>query len=85
MSHFSNACAPCQPKHGHCPTTPTPQVDVYGQDAGYTERAMVIYDGLHYDALAVAAYPGAPESMDTTVLPAAGEWTEQVRECPVGR
>ena len=30
------------------------------QGAGYSERVMVIYDGLHYDALAVAAYAGAP-------------------------
>ena len=27
---------------------------MYGQDAGFPERSMVIYDGLHYDALAVA-------------------------------
>lgn len=32
----------------------TKRCDVYGQDKGYKERAMVIYDGLHYDALAVA-------------------------------
>ena len=32
----------------------TKRVDVYGQDQGYAERTMVIYDGLHYDALAQA-------------------------------
>ena len=32
----------------------TRRCDVYGQDARYDERVMLIYDGLHYDALAVA-------------------------------
>ena len=32
----------------------TRRCDLYGQDAGYGERVMLIYDGLHYDALAVA-------------------------------
>ena len=46
----------------------TQRVDVYGHGEGYTERVMVVYDGLHYDALAVAASPGAPESKDVTSL-----------------
>ena len=29
---------------------------------------MLIYDGLHYDALAVAAFDGAPEDLDVTIL-----------------
>lgn len=29
---------------------------------------MLIYDGLHYDSLAVAAFEGAPEDLDITVL-----------------
>jgi hypothetical protein len=28
--------------------------------AGYPERAMLLYDGLHYDALAVAAFKASP-------------------------
>lgn len=32
----------------------TKRCDVYGQGEGYRERVMLIYDGLHYDALAVA-------------------------------
>ena len=28
--------------------------DVYGSEEGYTKRAMVLYDGIHYDALALA-------------------------------
>ena len=33
---------------------PTQRCDVYGSEEGYTERVMVLYDGLHYDALALA-------------------------------
>jgi hypothetical protein len=38
------------------------------QGNGYTERAMVIYDGLHYDALSLSAFEGAPEQLDVTLL-----------------
>ncbi|KAF8057140.1 OTU2 [Scenedesmus sp. PABB004] len=46
----------------------TKRVDVYGEASGYGERVMLLYDGLHYDALAVAAFEGAPEALDVTVL-----------------
>ena len=32
----------------------TKRCDVYGQGEGHRERVMLIYDGLHYDALAIA-------------------------------
>ena len=32
----------------------TRRCDVYGQGSGYPLRGMLIYDGLHYDALALA-------------------------------
>lgn len=32
------------------------------------QRCMVVYDGLHYDALAVAAFPDAPEEVDCTLV-----------------
>lgn len=54
----------------------TERCDVYGQGDGYSERVLVVYDGLHYDTLAVAAGLGAPESGDTTVLPASGPRTD---------
>eukprot|EP00775_Hariotina_reticulata_P003080 gene3080-3359_t len=50
----------------------TKRCDRYGELEGYEERVMLIYDGLHYDALAVAAFDGAPEDLDITVLQAAG-------------
>ncbi|PSC76056.1 Ubiquitin thioesterase OTU1 isoform A [Micractinium conductrix] len=56
----------------------TKRCDVYGQGAGYCERVMLIYDGLHYDALAVAAFHGAPESQDVTRLPSSGPRCEAV-------
>ncbi|KAG0578544.1 hypothetical protein KC19_4G031700 [Ceratodon purpureus] len=46
----------------------TKRCDVYGQDKGYTERVMLIYDGLHYDALGLAPFPDAPEEVDQTIF-----------------
>lgn len=43
-------------------------MDIYGQDEGYEERVMLIYDGLHYDALAIAADYGAPSDADITIF-----------------
>lgn len=40
----------------------------------------VLSPGLHYDALAVAAFEGAPESLDTTVIPSSGPRTDMVME-----
>ena len=45
----------------------TKRCDVYGQGEGYQEQAMLIYDGLHYDALALAAFQDAPEELDVTI------------------
>jgi ubiquitin thioesterase OTU1 len=47
----------------------TCRVDRYGEDRGYQERILLVYDGLHYDALALAPSADAPEDFDTTVLP----------------
>lgn len=44
----------------------TKRCDVYGQDGGHAERVMLIYDGLHYDALAVA---GETLCLFPTLLP----------------
>ena len=43
----------------------TGRVDTYGHGEGRANRALLIYDGLHYDALAMAPRAGAPESSDT--------------------
>lgn len=56
----------------------TQRMDVYGTGEGHTERLMVIYDGLHYDSLALAPFPGASEDLDVTLLPTHGPRTEEV-------
>ncbi|KAG6528051.1 hypothetical protein ZIOFF_010189 [Zingiber officinale] len=38
------------------------------QEKNYSERVMLIYDGLHYDALAMSPYDGAPKGFDQTVF-----------------
>ncbi|XP_057827523.2 OVARIAN TUMOR DOMAIN-containing deubiquitinating enzyme 2 [Cryptomeria japonica] len=47
----------------------TTRCDLYGQGKGYTERVMLIYDGLHYDALAMTPSKNAPEEVDQTIFP----------------
>ena len=45
----------------------TERCDVYGQDKGYDSRIMVLYDGLHYDALVLNPSPlGSDDSKDIT-------------------
>lgn len=56
----------------------TQRMDLYGSDQDYKELVMVIYDGLHYDALAVEPYAGAPEQLDITRLPVDSARTEEV-------
>ncbi|KAK9802938.1 hypothetical protein WJX72_000560 [[Myrmecia] bisecta] len=46
----------------------TKRCDVYGQGNDYIERVMLLYDGLHYDAMALAAFEGAPEEIDVTIF-----------------
>ncbi|KAG6424225.1 hypothetical protein SASPL_114640 [Salvia splendens] len=46
----------------------TTRCDLYGQGKNFGERAMLIYDGLHYDALAMSPSDGAPEEFDQTIF-----------------
>eukprot|EP01018_Ginkgo_biloba_P024690 Gb_06226 [translate_table: standard] len=46
----------------------TTRCDLYGQGKGYKERVMLIYDGLHYDALAMSPFEGAPDVVDQTIF-----------------
>eukprot|EP00271_Cylindrocystis_brebissonii_P022927 TRINITY_DN906_c0_g1_i1.p1 TRINITY_DN906_c0_g1~~TRINITY_DN906_c0_g1_i1.p1 ORF type:complete len:211 (+),score=40.56 TRINITY_DN906_c0_g1_i1:129-761(+) len=52
--------------------TQSRRCDVYGQDKGYSERVLLIYDGIHYDALAVAPFPDAPEDIDRSIFSTGG-------------
>jgi ubiquitin thioesterase OTU1 len=56
----------------------TQRVDTYGEGNGYGKRILVIYDGLHYDALALAAHEGAPERLDETMFTVGDVELEQV-------
>ncbi len=47
----------------------TQRCDVYGQDAGLIERGMLVYDGLHYDALALAGVRSARRAAHLERLP----------------
>ncbi|KAK1562406.1 hypothetical protein Q3G72_011325 [Acer saccharum] len=47
----------------------TTRCDLYGQEKKYSERVMLIYDGLHYDALAMSPFDRAPEEFDQTIFP----------------
>ena len=53
----------------------TERCDVYGQGEAYEERIMLLYDGLHYDALALNA-PGGGRGDDVTVVPSRGPEAE---------
>ncbi|KAL3824626.1 hypothetical protein ACJIZ3_020655 [Penstemon smallii] len=46
----------------------TTRCDLYGQDKNFEERVMLIYDGFHYDALAMSPFEGAPEEFDQTIF-----------------
>ncbi len=52
----------------------TRRCDVYGQDAGLSERGMLVYDGLHYDALALAGAPSGrrADPLRAPAVPARG-------------
>lgn len=44
------------------------RTDVYGQEEGYLQRVYLIYDGIHYDPLALTFDDGLPEDADVTVF-----------------
>lgn len=44
-------------------------VDFFGEDAQYPRRALLLYDGLHYDLLVEVDSPSAPASEEKTVFP----------------
>jgi ubiquitin thioesterase OTU1 len=46
----------------------TKRIDMYGH-GDWPERVFLLYDGLHYDALVVSVFEGAPEELDVTCHP----------------
>ncbi|CAN4102713.1 unnamed protein product [Withania somnifera] len=53
----------------------TTRCDLYGQGKNYKERVMLIYDGLHHDALAMSPAEGAPEEFDQTIFSVQRDWS----------
>jgi ubiquitin thioesterase OTU1 len=47
----------------------TKRCDVYSSEKGFKERCYLVYDGLHYDPLAVSLFEQAKEEIDLTVFP----------------
>ncbi|KAI9186327.1 hypothetical protein LWI28_016201 [Acer negundo] len=45
------------------------------QEKKYSERVMLIYDGIHYDALAMSPFDGAPKESDQTIFPVRSDRT----------
>ena len=59
----------------------TTNVYIYGQEHGSAQRVYVLYDGIHYDALARNRGDGAPEASDQTAFPPDdGEALEQAKQ-----
>eukprot|EP00871_Galdieria_phlegrea_P001178 jgi/Galph1/2060/GphlegSOOS_G732.1 len=51
----------------------TLRMDRYGETEGYEDRVFLLYDGIHYDPIAQAAYPEAPREYDITVFKVSDE------------
>ncbi|KAL6196334.1 hypothetical protein ACLB2K_031949 [Fragaria x ananassa] len=56
----------------------TTRCDLYGQEKNYSERVMLIYDGLHYDALSMSPFEEAPEEFDQTIFAVTNKTIEAV-------
>lgn len=55
-------------------------MDTYGEGNAYGKRILVVYDRLHYDALALAAYEGAPERLEETLFDVGEKKLEQIMQ-----
>jgi len=44
------------------------RVDAFGSGKGYANRALVLYDGIHYDLIVRQLFDGAPEELDVSVF-----------------
>lgn len=58
----------------------TKRAYIYGEGSGYEKRALLLYDGLHYDALALCSREGGEEDEDTTLFAVGSETMEAVME-----
>ncbi|GJJ12658.1 hypothetical protein Clacol_006902 [Clathrus columnatus] len=47
----------------------TGRIDRFGEGSNYSNRAILLYSGIHYDATSLAPTPGAPPDFHETVFP----------------
>lgn len=47
----------------------TGRIDRFGEGKGYSSRAILLYSGIHYDAVALSPIPDAPPEFQTTLFP----------------
>ncbi len=59
----------------------TNRVDIFGQERGYSQRAFLLYDGIHYDALACVLFAGAPQDLDVTLFDVSDEAAVSMATC----
>ena len=45
------------------------RLDRFGESENYSQRCLLVYSGIHYDALSLSPLPDAPEAFHTTVFP----------------
>jgi ubiquitin thioesterase OTU1 len=46
----------------------------YGEDQRYATRAFFMYSGIHYDAVAMTPFEGAPEALDQATFATTDDW-----------
>ena len=49
------------------------RVDTFGSGNGYSQRAFLLYDGIHYDACVKSLFAGAPEELDLSLFESSDE------------
>ncbi|KZS91067.1 OTU-domain-containing protein [Sistotremastrum niveocremeum HHB9708] len=57
-SHYSTEIASIDVETG--------RIDRFGSESGYTSRCILLYSGIHYDAVSLAPMPDAPEDFHET-------------------
>jgi len=60
-----------------CYDIQTLRMDLYGQGKGYLQRVYFLYDGIHYDPLALAFSPDLPEECDITLFSPKDTYVQQ--------
>jgi len=60
-----------------CCDIQTLRLDVYGQGKGFKQRVYFMYDGIHYDPMALTFSPDLPEECDITLFAPTDSFVQQ--------